>query len=109
MVESAMMDRSQWQANQSKKPRVRSVEVFIIHMLVKCAKILALWKLLTAQLEQHAGWNIVIAMHEHGESRYWLGCSWTNTACPRCFKYYKYNFWRSLLPHNMLACSPILM
>jgi len=104
-----MMDRSQWQANQSKKPRVRSVEVFIIHMLVKCAKILALWKLLTAQLEQHAGWNIFIAMHEHGESRYWLGCSWTNTTCPRCFKYYKYNFWRLLLPHNMLAYSPILI
>ena len=44
-----------------------------------------------------------------GESTYWLGCSWTNTACPRCFKYYKYTFWRSLLPHNMLACSRILI
>ena len=41
MVESAMMDRSQWQANQSKTPRFRSVEVCIIHMLCRCVKLLA--------------------------------------------------------------------
>ena len=78
-------------------------------MLARRAKILALWHILTAQLEQRAGWSIAIAMDEHGESRYWLGCSWTNTACLRCFKYYKYNFWRSLLLYNMLARSPILI
>ena len=79
-------------------------------MLAKCAKFLALWHILTAQLKQRAAWRIAIAaMDEHGESRYWLGCSWTNTACPRCFEYYKYNFWRSLLPHNIFACSPMLI
>ena len=41
MVESVMMDRSQWQANQSKKPRFRSVEVCIIHILGRCVKLLA--------------------------------------------------------------------
>ena len=78
-------------------------------MLATCAKILALWHILTAQLQQRAGWSIVIIRDEHGESKYWLGCSWTNTACPRSFKYYKYNFWRSLLPHNMLACFRIFI
>ena len=42
-------------------------------MLARCAKILALWKLLTAQLEQHAGWSIIIAMHEHGDEQILAG------------------------------------
>ena len=46
-------------------------------------------------------------MDEQGESRYWLVVL-VDQYCMRCFEYYKYNFWRSLLPHNMLARSPIL-